>query len=79
MPFCARSSGSSSSRSLPSKVDLAAGDFVGVAPGQDIRQRAFPGAVQPHDRMDLAGVDRQVDALQYLFLVHPRLQVFNFK
>ena len=46
--------------------DLALGDLVGVAAGQDAGERALAGAVRPHDGVDLAGVDRQVDALEDL-------------
>ena len=42
--------------------DLAAGGGIGA--GEDLHQRAFSGAVLPHQGMDLAGPDRQVDALQ---------------
>ena len=46
--------------------DFAAGDLVAVAPGEDAGQRALAGAVRPHDGVDFAGVDGEVDAFEDL-------------
>ena len=45
------------------KADRAGDHFVALAPGQDIRQGALARAVRAHHRVDLAGRDRQLDAL----------------
>ena len=78
-PSRARSSGSRSSRSLPSKSDLALGHLVGVAAGEDAGQRALAGAVGPHDGVDLAGVDREVDAAEDFLVVHAGVQILDFE
>ena len=44
--------------------DLAAHDLVlGVAHDRE-RERALAGAVRPHDRVDRAALDHQIDAVQ---------------
>ena len=48
---------------------LALGDLVSVAAGEHAGQRALAGAVRPHDGMDLAGVDLEVDAAQDFLVV----------
>jgi hypothetical protein len=44
-------------------VTEPSGDLVRLAAGEHLRERALAGAVSAHDRVHLAGVDRQVDAL----------------
>ena len=58
------------------------GDLIRLAAGEHLRERALARAVAAHDRVHLAGVDRQVDALED----HPLLaggdagvEVFDFK
>ena len=47
-------------------ADAALGDLVARVAGDDVGQRALAGAVRPHQRVDLALVDGQVDALEDL-------------
>jgi hypothetical protein len=49
---------------------FAGGNRVGVAAGQHLGQGALARAVRPHDGVDLAGVDLQVDAPQNLVAAH---------
>ena len=48
------------------EVDRAAGDLVFGGPHQRAAERGLAGAVGPHDRVDLTGVDREVEATQDL-------------
>ena len=48
-------------------ADAAFGDDVALAPGDDVRQRRFAGAVRPHDGVHFARADAQIDAVQYFF------------
>jgi hypothetical protein len=43
------------------------------AAGQHVGERALAGAVGPHDRVDLAGVHRQVQTLEDFALFDPRV------
>src|SRR5690606_16709696 len=40
------------------------GHVVILAPGQHLREGALAGAVRPHDRVDLAGRDREIESFQ---------------
>ena len=64
MPCCARTSGSISSRSSPSYVTAPPVTSYAGCPGEHLRQRALAGPVRAHDRVHLAGVDGEVDALE---------------
>ncbi len=44
--------------------DFARSHFIAVPPGQYVRERALAGAVRPHDRMNLALIDGEIDAFQ---------------
>ena len=60
--------------------DAALGDLVALAAGEHRGERRLAGAVRPHDRVHLAGADRQVDPFQDLAAVfEPRVQVFDFE
>ena len=74
-PSRARSSGSMLQQVLALEEDLALGDLVGVAAGEDAGQGALAGAVGPHDGMDLAGVDLEVDAAEDFLVVDAGVQV----
>src|SRR5690606_38355964 len=54
-------------------------DVITVAAGQHIGQRRLAGAVRPHDRMDLAGRDDQVDAAQDLLAVDGGVEVLDLE
>ena len=55
----------------------AAGHRVALAAGDHVGQRALAGAVGPHDRVHLALVQRQVEAVQDRLAVGGRVQVFD--
>ena len=57
----------------------AAGDLVVLAARQHLGERALARAVRSHDGMHLAGVDLEVDALQYVFARDAGAQIGNFK
>src|SRR5262249_19996653 len=59
--------------------DFAHGDGKGVAAGEDTGQGALAGAVGPHDGVDLAGVDREVDAAEDFFVLDAGVQVLDFE
>ena len=60
-------------------ADAAFGDDVALAPGDDVRQRRFAGAVRPHDGVHFARADAQIDAVQDLFAFFGgNVQVFDF-
>src|SRR5262249_20793899 len=56
---------------------LASGDLVFRMSGQHPSKRAFTRAVWSHDRVHLAGVDRQVDASKDLASGNARPQTFD--
>ena len=58
---------------------FAAGDVVAVASGQDRGERALAAAVRPHDGVDFAGVDGEVDAFEDLFALDAGAEVFDFE
>ena len=68
-----------SSRSLPSKRTSPSVTSIGVAAGEDAGQRALAGAVGPHDGMDLAGVDLEVDAAEDFLVVDAGVEVEDGK
>ena len=76
-PSQARSSGDIASRSLPLKVDRAAGDFVGRMAGQHAGERALARAVRAHDGVHLAGVHRQVEAFEDVFALGAHAEIFD--
>ena len=47
--------------------------------GQHLRQRALAGAVRTHDGVHLAGVDREIDALEDLLVAGARVKVSDFQ
>ena len=63
-PARARSSTLIASTSSPSSVIEPEVDLVARVAGDGGRQGGLAGAVGAHDRVDLAGVDRQGDALE---------------
>jgi hypothetical protein len=38
--------------------------------GEHLGERALPGTVRPHDRMDLPGIDGEVDAAEDLLVAY---------
>ena len=62
---------------LALEEDLALGDLVGVAAGEDAGERALAGAVGPHDGVDLAGVDLEVDAAEDFLVVDAGVEVVD--
>ncbi len=61
------------------KGDRPGSDFIAFTAGQHLGQRAFAGAVRPHDGMHLPGVHRQVNSLQNLVAIHAGMQIFDFE
>ena len=53
-------------------------DFVFFTARQHLRQRAFAGAVEAHNRVRFSGINRQIDAAQNLCLFDSRVQITNF-
>src|SRR6266566_5786973 len=64
---------------LPFVPHLTGGDRVSRMEGEHLSERALPRAVRPHDRMNLAGLHRQVDALEDLTALDRRMQVGNLQ
>jgi hypothetical protein len=65
---------------LAVEEDLTVGDLVRRVPHQRVGERRLAGAVRAHDRVHLAGVDRQVDALDDLGAVLERdVQVLDLQ
>ena len=60
---------------LALEEDRALGDLVAGVPEQRVRERRLAGAVGAHQRVDLAVVDRQVDAAQDLAIVGAHVKV----
>jgi hypothetical protein len=42
-------------------------------PGEHFCQRGLTGTIRSHDRVNLALIDRQVDAFEYLFAIDARV------
>ena len=59
--------------------DLAAGHLVTGMARQRARQRALPGAVGPHDGVDFAPVDREVDAAEDLLVLGADFEISDFQ
>ena len=57
---------------LAVEEDLPLGDLVRRVAHQRVREGRLPGAVRAHDRVDLVGVDLEVDALDDLRAVLER-------
>src|SRR5206468_3246211 len=58
---------------------LAAADVVTVAARKHRSQRALAAAVRAHDGVDFARVDGEADALEDLFALNARAEVFDFE
>ena len=61
----------------PLEQHLALRHLVGRVPGEHLRQRGLPRAVRPHDGVNLALVNRQVDTAKNLFAFNRRMQISN--
>src|ERR1700730_4747322 len=60
--------------------DRAFADLVPVAAREPRSKRALAGAVRPHDRVHLAGADREIDTAQDLAAVgKPRMKIVDFE
>ena len=59
--------------------NLSLSRLVGFPAGKHLGQGALAGAVGTHDGVDLAGVDRQIDAAQDLLAIDARVQVPDFQ
>ena len=46
---------------------------------QQLRKRTLTGPIRPHDRMDLAGADREIDAAKNLLALHGRVKIVYFE
>ena len=79
MPLRARSSGAHLEDVLAVVADRALGHLVGRVAGDDVGERALAGAVRPHQRVDLALVDRQVDALEDLLVLDRGVQILDLE
>src|SRR6266566_3888136 len=64
---------------LPFVPHLTGGDRVGRMAGEHLSERALPRAVRPHDRMHLAGLHRQVDALEDLAALDGGVEIPNLE
>jgi hypothetical protein len=53
--------------------------LVAGVTGERISQRAFTGAIRPHERVDFALVDCQCDALQDFCVLHIHAKVADFQ
>src|SRR6266852_6772933 len=51
------------------------GNLIGRVAGQHLSEGALPGAVRPHDGVDLAHADPEVDSLEDLVALHGRVEV----
>ena len=58
---------------------LAVRNGVLRASGDDVGERAFAGAVGPHDGVDFAGGDRQADAFEYGGVFYRSAKVSDFE
>ena len=64
---------------VPAIVDyLAARHLVRRVAGQDLCQGRFAGAVGPHDGVNFALINFQIDALQDFLAINPCMQISNF-
>src|SRR5690606_27550666 len=59
--------------------DRASGDLVALAPGQDVAQRRLAGAVGPHQRVHLAGLQLQRQALEDFLAGDAGVEVFDLQ
>src|SRR6185503_11257699 len=57
--------------------DLASGDSIARVAHKRIGQRALATAVRPHNRVNRARLDRQVQAFEDLFVLNIHAQVFD--
>ena len=78
-PARARSSGSASVMSSPSKQDLALGDLEARVAHDRVGERRLAGAVGAHERVELAGADVQVDALEDLLVPGGDVEVLDLE
>src|SRR5205085_5338279 len=46
---------------------------------EHLRERALAGAVRAHDRVDLARVDGEVEALENFFIAYGGVEIFDFE
>jgi len=62
-------------------MDRAFGDLVVVLARENVSECRLAGPVRPHDGMDLAFRDGQIDAIQNLcvFIRDLRMQVFDLE
>ncbi len=78
-PACARSSGGSASRSLPSKVaEPPVTSYAGIS-REHLRERALAGAVGPHDRVHFAGGDAERDPAEDVAIASLGVEVLYFE
>ena len=78
-PAAARASGPMSNRFLPSSsTSPAVGLIVGLA-GEHVGERRFSRAVRAHDRVHLARLDDEIEALEDFLAVDLDVQVLDFQ
>src|SRR5437763_1103162 len=46
---------------------------------QELRERTLTRPIRPHDRVDLAGADREIDAAKNLLALHRRVEIAYFE
>ncbi len=78
-PARARSSGSASVMSCAVEEDLALGDLEAGVAHDRVGQRRLAGPVRAHHRVDLAGADVEVHALEDLLLAGGDVQVSDLE
>ena len=78
-PAAARSSGVHIEDVLAIEQHLARGRRVIGLAGEHIGERRFAGAVRAHDGVHLAGIHREVEALEDGLAVDFDVQIFYFK
>src|SRR5207253_7447513 len=58
---------------------LAGGDGVGGMAGEHLSEGALPRAIRPHDGVHLAGLHRQVDALEDFFAFDRGVKILDLE
>ena len=61
------------------EFDRAGSNLISGFAAQKIGQRRLAGAVRPHNRVDFALVDRQVEAFDDFPAGHAGMQILNFQ
>ena len=63
---------------IPSlKQHFALSHVIGFSPRQNAGERAFAGAIRPHNGVDLASIDFEIDAAKDFFVVNAGMEVVD--